>query len=151
VVTVKEAVMVQQWKPCSVALLTAIAAIVVLSAPALAQRTGPPGPIELNLGTTLATPPLFGSFLTCQVVNVGATDILVSVRIFDNTGAQISTFGNGSNPFECTAFQQLEPGRACSVGSSDFALVYCKITAVGNKDALRGALTDGNQNAVEAR
>ena len=43
--------MVQQWKPCSVALLTAIAAIVVLSAPALAQRTGPPGPIELNLGT----------------------------------------------------------------------------------------------------
>ena len=90
--------MVQRWKSSSVTLLTALVAIVVLSAPALAQRTGPPGPVELNLGTTLATPPLFGSFLTCRVANVGSTAILVSVRIFDNTGVQVSSFGDGSNP-----------------------------------------------------
>ena len=153
--------MSENWKPRSVTLLAALAAVVALSAPALAQRTEPPGPIELNLGTTLATPPLFGGSFSCQVVNIGPTAVLVAVKIRDNLGTNLSIFGDGSDPVLCTAVQQLQPAHACEIvgvplGECSFplsgpcGLAYCKITVVGNKDAVRGSLSDDNGRAVEA-
>ncbi len=135
-------------------LAAAFALVALLSTPTFAQRSRPPEPIELHLGTTLATPPLSGFFFTCQVVNVGSTAVLVGVKIFDNTGTQISIPGDGSDPAVCTAVQQLQPRHACRVGANDFEFrfaSYCTITVVGSVDAVRGSLTDDNGNAVEAR
>jgi len=141
-------------------ILAAVVLVVVLSAPALAQRTEPPGPIELHLGTTLTTPPLpigpGGHLLefefpagSCQVVNVSATALLVSVRIFDITGTEIGLHGDGSDPSRCTAAQLLQPHTGCTVPTGmDDSVAYCKITVVGAKESVRGSLTDlrGNLN-----
>jgi hypothetical protein len=135
-------------------LVAGFALVALLSTPAFAQRSGPPGPVELNLGTTLATPPLSGFFFICQVVNVGSTAVLVGVKIFDNSGTQISISGDGSDPAACTAVQQLQPRHACRVGSNDFVFrfsSYCEITVVGNAEAVRGSLADDNGNAIAAR
>jgi hypothetical protein len=135
-------------------LVAGFALVALLSTPTFAQRSGPPGPIELNLGTTLATPPLSGFFFICQVVNVGPTTVLVAVKIFDSTGTQISVSGDGSDPAVCTATQQLQPHHACRVPANDFTFRFsscCTITVVGGADAVRGSLSDDNGNAVEAR
>jgi hypothetical protein len=142
-------------------ILAAVVLVIVLSAPALAQRTERPGPIELHLGTTLTTPPLpigpGGLILgeiefpagSCQVVNVSATALLVSVRIFDITGTEIGLHGDGSDPSRCTAAQLLQPHTGCTVPTGlDPSVAYCKITVVGAKESVRGSLTDlrGNLN-----
>src|SRR4029434_2661002 len=133
-------------------LIAGFALVPLLSTPTFAQRSGPPGPIELNLGTTLATPPLSGFFFigqvgnvcpttvrvrtalappplsrfcfSCQVVNVGPTTVLVAVKIFDSTGTQISVSGDGSDPAVCTAAQQLQPHHACRVPANDFTFRF---------------------------
>lgn len=135
---------------------SAIALVVAISAPALAQRTGSPPP-EIALGTTLVTPPLLigpgyiwggngepaGS---CQVVNVGATDVMVSVRIFDINGNEI-----GEPGYDCKRHQVLAPNAGCNVwigsgfGGIGIWYAYCKITVVGAKESVRGALTDLSQ------
>src|SRR5262245_37799237 len=98
----------------TVAAFAAFAVIAALSTPVLAQRAGPPGPpIQLQLGTTLATPPLLGSVFLCQAVNVGPTEVLVSVEIFDNAGTQISVSGDGTDPLLCRAAQLIQPNHSC--------------------------------------
>jgi hypothetical protein len=139
----------------SLTLLAAIAIIAAPSAPARAQRSGPPGPIELEtnpFGTTLASPPLFGVIFTCHVVNIGPADIVVAVKVFDHAGTQITYIGSG--PEDCAAAQPLQPGHACrmfGVPVPDFALAYCKITVSGSKEAVRASFANDNGQAVDAR
>ena len=137
---------------CSVMLLAVCAVVCGLSAPVLAQRSS--GPPDINLGTTLVTPPLPigpGGFRfdipfpagACQVVNAGPTAVLVGVRIFDLAGTEIGHHGDGTDPFFCKATQLLQPGTGCSVQTgTDFTFAYCKITVVGPKEFVRGSLTD---------
>jgi hypothetical protein len=139
----------------ALAVFAGVPMILAAAAPAHAQRTEPP-PIEIHLGVSLFTPPLpigpGGAFLggefkfpagSCQVVNVSATALLVSVRIFDIAGTEIGQPGDGSDPLTCTVPQLLQPRTGCAVVTGhDFSVAYCKITVVGAKESVRGSLTD---------
>jgi hypothetical protein len=133
-------------------ILSAVVLVIVLIAPAFAQRTSPPP--EIALGATLVTPPLPigpGGFIlgaefpagSCQVVNVGVAAVLVSVRIFDISGTEIDRPGDGSSPLQCKAVQPLPPNAGCTVWTGQQeSVAYCKIAVVGAKDSVRGSLTD---------
>jgi hypothetical protein len=133
----------------ALAVFAGVLMILAATAPALAQRTEPP-PIEIHLGVSLVTPPLLlVNTGFCQVVNVASQPRLVGVRIFDDTGAQISP-GEGAET--CIAGQALQPNTSCHVRTDVlFVFAHCRITVLGGKDDVRGALTVFGTNAtVEA-
>jgi len=115
----------------------AVLLFIALATPALAQRSGPPDSIELNLGTTLATPPLRseGGF-ECAIVNVSRQNVLVGhVKIIALDFLSADTSG-------CKGLT-LSPHALCEVDTPALnpLLGYCEIVILGNADTVRGALT----------
>jgi len=98
---------------------------------------------------TLYTPPLWADHFVCTVVNTSNTKRSVTARIFDESGAEIST-----NPIAggCTQ-ANLSPSQACGViaPSKGVRLAYCRIQVpLGSKLDVRGSLYGSTQNGLSA-
>ena len=100
-------------------------------------------------GATLYTPPLWADHFVCTVVNTSNTKRSVTAKVFDESGAEIST---NSIAGGCTQ-ANLNPGQACGVIAPGkvVRLAYCRIVVpLGSKQDVRGSLYGSNQNGASA-
>lgn len=98
---------------------------------------------------TLYTPPLWADHFVCTVVNASNTKRSVTAKIFDASGAEIST-----NPIAggCT-YAVLNPSQACGViaPNKGVTLAYCRIQVpLGTKQDVRGSLYGSTQDGLSA-
>jgi hypothetical protein len=100
-------------------------------------------------GVVLHTPPLWADYFVCSVVNSSTSNRLVTAKILDKNGLEMTT-----NPIAggCTQ-ATLNPGQACGVIASGngVQLGYCKIgVPLALKQDVRGSLYASKQNGATA-
>jgi hypothetical protein len=100
-------------------------------------------------GVALQTPPLWAEHFVCTVVNSSTSNRLVTAKILDKNGVEITT-----NPIAggCTT-ATLQPGQACGViaPGNGVRLAYCRILVpLAVKQDVRGSLYGSNQNGASA-
>lgn len=123
--------------------VAAISLILGSAGPASAQRGEEPPSDSPNyqvqvVANALYTAPLHGDNFSCAVLNAGKDAIVAQARIFDQNGADISSF--------LTCQGELPPGAVCytfafAIGGDDFPHAFCRIGVLGSSERVRGALT----------
>jgi hypothetical protein len=92
--------------------------------------------------TILYSPPLLPEAdgrLVCQVVNVSAQTLDITLEMYNSNGTLLSSFA---------CFGPVGPGKTCATNSTDNAATYCKVIVNGSKKAVRGSLMARNADNV---